>query len=232
MTLGSRTTAARPLLLLGAAGLAREVLAAVRSGTPEWWVVGALDDDPARHGTEIDGIAVLGPVAAIADHPDAAVVACVASSGNPGGRLALARRVGLPEERWANVVHPSASVPAGAEFGPGTVVLAGCVLTTPLRVGAFVLAMPHVLLTHDDEIADGVTLAGRATLAGGVRVGEAAYCGQGAMIRENVTIGARSVVGMGAVVLDDVPPGEVWVGVPARPQSGAARPTILERTHP
>ena len=88
-------------------------------------------------------------------NPDAAVIACVASARNPGGRLALARRLGLPDERWATVVHPSAAVPAGTELGPGTVLLAGSVITTPLRVGAFVLAMPHVLLTHDDEVADG-----------------------------------------------------------------------------
>lgn len=222
----------RPLLLLGAAGLAREVLAAVRSGSSEWRVIGALDDDLTRHGAEIDGVGVLGPVDAVADHPEAAVVACVANARNPGGRLALARRLGLPDDRWATVVHPSAAVPAGTELGSGTVLLAGSVITTPLRIGAFVLAMPHVLLTHDDEVADGVTLAGRVTLAGGVRIGEAAYCGQGALIRENVTIGARAVVGMGSVVLDDVPPNEIWAGVPARPLSAAARPSTLERTCP
>lgn len=107
-------------------------------------------------------------------------------------------------------------MPEGASLGPGTVLLAGTVLTTPLRVGAHVLAMPHVLLTHDDEIADGVTFAGRATLAGGVRVGESAYLGQGSMIREGVTIGAEAVIGMGAVVLSDVPAGQVWAGVPAK----------------
>ena len=30
-------------------------------------------------------------------------------------------------------------------------------------------------------------------------------------------LGADATVGMGSVVLDDVPAGETWVGVPARP---------------
>lgn len=231
MTGTGRMGVLRPLLLLGAAGLAREVLAAVRSGPPRWQVVGALDDDVTRRGTEIDGVAVLGPVDAVADHPRAAVVACVASARNPGGRLALARRLRLPDDRWATVVHPSAAVPVGTTLGPGTVLLANSVITAPLRVGAQVLAMPHVLLTHDDEIADGVTLAGRATLAGGVRIGEAAYCGQGALVRENVTIGPRAVVGMGSVVLEDVPAGEIWAGNPARRLSVTAEPAIVERTY-
>jgi len=76
--------------------------------------------------------------------------------------------------------------------------------------------MPHVLITHDDDIAEGVTFAGAASLGGFVSVGECAYLGQRCSIRERLSIGARAVVGMGAVVLQDVPAGEVWAGVPAR----------------
>ena len=66
----------------------------------------------------------------------------------------------------------------------------------------------------DDEIADGVTSAGHASLGGTVTVGECAYFEQG--LREGLSIGARAVVGMGAVVLRSVPAGEIWAGVPAR----------------
>ena len=83
-------------------------------------------------------------------------------------------------------------------------------------LAAVELVAGQVLLTHDDELADGVTLAGRVTLAGGVRVGEAAYLGQGAMVREFLTIGAGAVIGMGSVVLTNVPDGQTWVGSPAR----------------
>lgn len=209
-------TALRPLLLVGAGGLAREVLAAVRSGVGDHQPLGVLDDDPARHGGSIDGLPVLGPAAAVHDHPDAAVLLCVASPRRAGARAALAARLGLPGDRWATVIHPAAAVAPGTVVGPGTILLAGVVITAPQRIGAHVVAMPHVLLTHDDEVADGVTLAGRATLAGGVRVGPGAYLGQGAMVREYVRIGARAVVGMGSVVLDDIPDGETWAGVPAR----------------
>jgi acetyltransferase-like isoleucine patch superfamily enzyme len=94
--------------------------------------------------------------------------------------------------------------------------LAGAIVTTALRIGAHVVAMPHVLITHDDEIADGVTFAGGAMLGGSVTVGECAYLGQGCLVREKLSIGAGAVVGMGSVVLQDVPAGEVWAGVPAR----------------
>jgi sugar O-acyltransferase (sialic acid O-acetyltransferase NeuD family) len=212
---------ARPaLLLVGAGGLARETLAAVRSlaGTgPDWDVLGVLDDDPAREGTQVDGVPVIGPVAAAHDHPDARLVVCIGSARRRAGRRELVARLGLPDERYATVVHPAASLAPGTEVGAGTVLLAGCVVTAPQRIGRHVVAMPQVLLTHDDEVADFVTMAGRVALAGGVRVGEAAYLGAGALVREWLTIGAEAVVGMGSVVLGDVPAGETWAGVPARP---------------
>ncbi len=207
---------ARPLLLLGAGGLARETLAAVRELPRVWQPVGVLDDDPARHGADVDGIPVLGGTDRIADFPDAAVVPCVASPQRPFGRLHLAQRLGLPADRWATVVHPAASIAAGTALGAGSVLLAGVVVTAPITVGPYLVAMPHVLLTHDDDLADGVTLAGRATLAGGVLVGSGAYLGQGSLVREHVRIGIGAVIGMGAVVLSDVPDGQTWVGSPAR----------------
>lgn len=209
----------RPLLFIGAGGLARETLAAVRLLPEEWDPIGALDDSTALHGTLIDGVPVLGGLDTLADHPDAAVVLCIASARRSLVRLSVARELDLPDERWATIVHPAA-VTSGASLGAGTVLLAGVVITTPLTLGRHVVAMPHVLITHDDEVSDGVTFAGRASLAGSVHVGEAAYLGQGAMVREGLKIGAGAVIGMGAVVLQDVPAGETWAGVPARPLRG------------
>ena len=49
-----------------------------------------------------------------------------------------------------------------------------------------------------------------------VRIGENVWIGAGAIIMPGVTIGDRSVIGAGSLVLRDVPPDVVVVGSPAR----------------
>lgn len=210
---------ATPLLIVGAGGLAREVLSAVtaaNSVSPRWNVLGFCDDNPAMHGADLDGRPVLGPVDLVHDHPDAAVVVCTASARNHASRKRVVERLGLPAERYATVVHPSAAIAHGTELGRGSMLLAFVTITAPQVVGAHVVAMPQTIFTHDDRVGDYVTFASRVSLSGGVTVGETAYLGNGALVREGLTIGAGALLGMGAVVLDDVPPYEVWVGNPAR----------------
>jgi sugar O-acyltransferase (sialic acid O-acetyltransferase NeuD family) len=208
-----------PLLLVGAGGFARETAEAVRAVndvTPRWRIVGFLDDAPGLGGTSVDGLPVLGPVDRVADFPDAAVAVCVASHRNQGARRVIVQRLGLASERYATIVHPAAVVPPATELGAGSILLAGVTLTTAVRVGAHVQMMPQVVVTHDDVIGDYATFGAGVRLAGNVVIGEGAYVGSAAAVREGLTVGAWSLVGMGSVVLHDVPDNEVWAGVPAR----------------
>ncbi|MDO3704301.1 acetyltransferase [Micromonospora sp. C28SCA-DRY-2] len=209
----------RDLVIVGAGGFARETAAAVHAANearPTWRLRGFLDDDPALHGTVRAGTPILGGTDRLADLPESAVVVCVGSPRDYRARQRIVRRLGLPARRYATIVHPSAVVGAGSVLGPGTVLLAGAVLTADVTVGAHVAVMPHAVLTHDDRVHDHVTIASGVRLGGGAVLRLGAYVGAGALLREGVTVGEWSLVGMGSVVLRDVPPGEVWAGNPAR----------------
>jgi serine acetyltransferase len=77
--------------------------------------------------------------------------------------------------------------------------------------------MPQVTMTHDNRVEDYATLCAAVTLGGYVSVAQGAYLGMGASVRERVRIGAGGTLGMGSVLLSDLPADEVWAGVPARP---------------
>jgi sugar O-acyltransferase (sialic acid O-acetyltransferase NeuD family) len=205
-----------PLLIVGAGGFARETAEVVRAGGSRFDLVGFLDDDPALHGRLLAGTRVLGPVDAIADHPDAAVVVCVGRPDAYTARPGLVERLSLPDDRYATVVHPSASVGSTCRIGPGSVVLAQVVLTADVAVGRHVAVMPHVVLTHDVRVDDFATLASGVRLGGGTHVGTGAYVASGVSVREGCRIGPWATVGMGSVVTKDVPAERLWFGSPAR----------------
>jgi sugar O-acyltransferase (sialic acid O-acetyltransferase NeuD family) len=204
-----------PLLLVAASGLAREVLAVCEAaGRP---VLGVLDDDATKAGTALGATTVLGPLERVRHNPEATLLLC---AGKGSVRRDLAVRLaalGVGDDRYATVVDPSVHIPRSCSVGVGSILLGGVVLTADVRVGRHVVCMPHVTLTHDDELDDYVTLTAGVSLGGGVRVGEAAYIGMNASVREQRTVGAGCVLGMGAVLVTDQPPGIVYAGVPARP---------------
>lgn len=217
-----------PLVIVGAGGFGRETAEAVRalnSIDGSWHLVGYLDDDATRHGTVIDGLPVLGGIAELEDMPDFSVVVTTGRPDNYMSRPQIVRNLAISIERYATIIHPAASVSSTSCVGAGSVVLAHAVLTAGVSVGAHVAVMPHVTLTHEDIVEDFATLASGVHLGGGVRVCQGAYLGAGALIRESCTVGRCSLVGMGAVVLRDVPACEVWVGVPARYSRGVEFPS-------
>jgi len=206
------------LVLVGAGGFGRETAQAVHAlngSGAAWRLLGYLDDDPARHGLVIDGTVVIGGRDRVEHLPKASFVVCTGRPDDYVSRLQIVGELGLPPERYATIVHPSAAVSASSSVGPGSVLLAHATLTAAVSVGAHVAIMPHVTLTHDDVVDDFATIASGVSIGGGVRVERAAYLGAGALIGENRTIGAFSLIGMGAVVTHDVPTCEVWAGVPA-----------------
>jgi sugar O-acyltransferase (sialic acid O-acetyltransferase NeuD family) len=207
------------LVLVGAGGFGRETAQAVHALNAtgaRWRLLGYVDDSPARHGTMIEESPVLGGRQLVAENPDWSVVVCTGRSGDYVSRPRIARELALPRERYTTIVHPSAVISRSSSIGPGTVLLAHVTLTAAVQIGAHVAIMPQVTLTHDDIVEDFATIASGVLLGGGVRVKTGAYVGAGAVVGEGRTIGEYSLIGMGAVVTHDIPPREVWAGVPAR----------------
>ena len=58
-----------PVLVLGAGGTAAALLRDL-AASPQWRVVGLLDDDAAKHGAEVGGVKVLGPVERVGQAAD------------------------------------------------------------------------------------------------------------------------------------------------------------------
>src|SRR5690606_21032638 len=63
---------------------------------------------------------------------------------------------------------------------------------------------------------------------GSITIGNNAWLGARTMVRYNVSIGDNSIVGMGAVVVKDVPPNVIVGGVPAKIISEVSSNTVID----
>lgn len=202
-------------LLIGASGLAREVLALARSGSSHM-VFGILDDGWVDMGDSFAGMPVLGAIERAVDYIDTKLLICVGAGVVREAivdRLAL---LGVEPDGYTTLVDPSVSNNGGATVGPGSIVLANTVLTADVTIGSHVVVMPNVTLTHGDTVEDFATIAAGATFGGDIRIGRGAYIGMNASVRQRLHVGQYSVLGMGAVLLRHLPDGETWAGIPAR----------------
>lgn len=86
----------------------------------------------------------------------------------------------------------------------------------PIEIGHDVQIGPAVQLYTAQHPLDPVVRRSGLESAKPIRIGNDVWIGGGAVVLPGVTIGARSVVGAGAVVVQDVPPDTVVVGNPAR----------------
>lgn len=202
------------LILIAATGLAREVLAMVRS-SGQYDVVGVLDDDKEMGGVTVDGAPVLGDIDDAPNYTHAFLLVCLASSREREAVVTRLASLGISESRYATAVDPSVQYPEGCRIGRGSILLRNVTLTAAVSLGSHVVAMPSVTFSYDADISDFATFAAGVSLGGGVRVGRGAYLGLNSSVRERTSVGDYATVGMGAAVLSNIPDGETWIGVPA-----------------
>jgi len=86
---------------------------------------------------------------------------------------------------------------------------------TVIGEGAKIDNLCHV--AHNCQIGRGVLIAAFGGISGSTVVGDNATLGGRVGIADHRTIGAGATLAGGAAVFQDVPPGEVWSGYPAKP---------------
>jgi sugar O-acyltransferase (sialic acid O-acetyltransferase NeuD family) len=207
------------LIIIGAGGTAQQIAEAVEdinAHGPIWNVIGMLDDDPAKAGSTIDKLRVLGPVGSAKEY-DAHFIIGAANARDPGRRRSMLAKTGLPPERFATILHPSAYISRRATVGVGTAILQHVVITQNTVVGDHVIILQSVSIGHDVKISDFVTISPNATVTGLSQLCAGVYIGAHSAINNGRIVNENAVVGLGSVVVKDVPAGMVVVGNPARP---------------
>ncbi len=209
------------VIVLGAGGNCRDIVDAMlevnaSAASAVYEPVGYLDDDAAKAGALLGGVPVLGPLSAASQYPDCQFVNGINGTALMPAKAGILEKTGIPIERFATVVHPRASVSKMAKVGEGSVIFQNVSICSNVTIGRHVAILPNSVVAHDCAISDGVYITANVSLAGYVAVGKAAYLGTSCSVMCRKEIGAEAIVGMGAVVLENVPARAIVAGVPAK----------------
>ena len=204
----------RPLIVVGGGGFAREVIWLARESRQAFDVLGCLDDADASQGQMLSDVPVLGRVDDWQNHAEAAFVVAI---GAPRTRRAVVQKMlssGTP--LFATLVHRSVQHSAYVEFNAGTIIAAGCVITTQIHIGQHVIVNIGCTIGHDTVIEDFCTVAPIVAISGNVHLQAGSEVGTGSSLRQGVRVGRGAMVGMGSVVISDVVDADLVLGSPAR----------------
>jgi sugar O-acyltransferase (sialic acid O-acetyltransferase NeuD family) len=110
---------------------------------------------------------------------------------------------------------------ANNQVGIGALISEFSIITTNIKIGSFLHLNRYASISHDCVIGDFVTFGPYASCNGNVIIEDGVYIGSGAIIKQGtkakpLVIGKNSIIGMGAVVITDVPKNKTVVGNPAK----------------
>ena len=206
----------RRIVVLGTAGNSLDIAEAIELLGGGRSCAGFLDDDPAAAGREFLGLPVLGRLDEASRLKGHSFVNGIGSTRSFRAKPSIIERTGLSADRFETVVHPTACVSKSAAIGRGVAVLQHAFVGAKAALGDHVIVLPSAIVSHDARVGSFGCIAGGTCLSGGVTVEDLCYVGSNAALREGIRVGRGALVGMGSVVLSDIPPGETWAGVPAR----------------
>ncbi len=112
----------------------------------------------------------------------------------------------------------------GVIVGPLSQIDAGCERYTCIGSNTWIMGMVHV--GHGVHVGQNCTIPSGTVLGGETTIGNNVRMGVGVHLKPYITVGDGARIGMGSVVLKDVPAYECWAGNPAKflykldPQTG------------
>lgn len=136
--------------------------------------------------------------------------------GDNNVRLAKYQLLLQNKIKLMNIIHPRAIIASATIIGPGTVIVAGAIINVDACIGAVNIINTGATIDHDCILGDGVHICPGVHLAGGVEVGTGSWIGIGASVKQSIKIGNNTIIGAGAIVVNDIPANVIAYGVPAK----------------
>ncbi len=136
--------------------------------------------------------------------------------GEPKNRELLYNRVKGYGIRLENIIHPDNFISPTAVISEGVVLQKGVTISSHAIIGDNVCLQRYAVIGHDAIIGEHSQISNHVAIGGHTKLGSCCYVGLNAAIRDRLTIGKHAIVGMGSIVVKNVPDYAVVAGNPAK----------------
>ncbi len=203
------------IIIVGAGGCGREVadwIEDINKIQETWNILGFIDDNkdalknvPCRYGI----------IDCITDHVPLKDVRYAMGIANPAVKSQIGPMLVSKGAVFASIIHPSTRIYSEFGLGTGLVTYPNSKIATGCRIGDFV-TLQSTILGHDAKVEDYVTVSSSCGITGGVKLGKGCFIGDHACISVGLEVGENAYVGIGSVVIRNVPKDSKVFGNPAR----------------
>ena len=204
------------IVIIGAGGVGREVsliIQQINELEQTWNLLGFIDDNTDNWGKVINGYSVIGGIDSLEFlSNDTYIVIAIA---NYEVKKKIVNKVNN-KFKFATIVHPKVWIHDYMTVGQGTIIYEGAILTANIEIGNHVIISPKCGVGHDSIIKDYVSLLWNVNVSGNDLIEEGVMMGSGSTVIQGKKIGKESIIGAGAVVVNDIESFSTAVGVPAK----------------
>jgi sugar O-acyltransferase (sialic acid O-acetyltransferase NeuD family) len=140
----------------------------------------------------------------------------VIAIGDPKDRFDMVER--LPKEtKYFTHIHPSVQILGDdVEIGDGSIICAGTIITTNVKIGKHTHLNLQTTIGHDCEIGNYFTTAPGAKISGNCKIYDCVYVGTNTSIKEKISIHSFTTIGSNAAVVKNIEEPGTYVGVPSK----------------
>lgn len=204
------------IIIIGAGGVGREVsliIEKINKLKATWNLIGFIDDNINSWNKIINGYQIIGGMDLLETLPlDTYVVIAIA---NYNLKKKIVNKINN-KFKFATIIDPKVYIHDYMTIGEGTIIYEGAIITANIQVGNHVIISPKCGIGHDSIIKDYVSLLWNVNISGNDVIEEGVMMGSGSTIIQGKKIGKGSIIGAGAVVIDDIDSFTTAVGVPAK----------------
>lgn len=212
---------AKEVIIIGGEGNGGVVAACIednrkRFNDTEWVVKGFLND--FEEG-EINGYPILGgtdDVSNFLDDENTYFMYAIHMIGRNYKSEEVFKKVKIPINKFATIVHKSAFVSDNAILEPGVLVMANCYIGPKAHIGQCTLIMANSMIGHDTTVGPLCHFSVGSITSSYVNIGKVSDVTLGAKVLEKRSIGNYAIAGASSLVTKDIPDGEIHVGIPAK----------------